>query len=325
MEKNYFHAKFREIINTKLEKSLDSFSKSYQFTKNLNKTNVPSILSNFWESINYSAVGGKRLRGILIMETVKTLNEEFSNIIHNPEADFDSDFFQLVTDAAVAIECIHAFSLVHDDLPCMDDDDLRRGRPSCHIKYGEPMALLVGDALQTIAMQVLTSSKKFLFKRFLLIKKLSWATGPNGMTGGQVVDIAVVGKKITLAELKLMHSMKTGALLESAVMMGLVISEEEKLKNNFKNNLIDFAKLIGIAFQVTDDILDAIGDEERIGKKTGRDNDLQKPNFVQLMGLENARQYANELIEKALSEIYVFDSKADGLRTIAKEIVVRSN
>ena len=311
-----------ELINSRLYSAIHNFSFSYDFTDEVVNGVVPKIMRNFWDAIEYSLMGGKRIRGLLVIASVqaasgKTLDKR------TLQTEIEKDFFNLVLDAAAAIESIHAFSLVHDDLPCMDDDELRRGLPSCHVKFGQPIALLVGDALQTMSMQILTSSKGFESRRLNLIKNLATATGANGMAGGQVVDIKVVGKKIKLADLEFMHSMKTGALFESAIEMGLIIADK---KNRLEDcELKNFARFLGLAFQVVDDILDKTGKEEVLGKKIGRDHDLQKPNFVELMGITKAQKYADKLLSNALKSIEKVDTSADPLRTLAEKLTYREN
>lgn len=312
-----------ELIDKRLKSAIKTFSSSYDFENKGTQSVVPKIMNNFWDAIEYSLMGGKRIRGLLVIaSTLAVSGKNLSKNIdtHNKT---EREFFKLVLDAAAAIECIHAFSLVHDDLPCMDDDDLRRGRPTCHIKFGQASALLVGDALQTLAIQILTASQSFQSTRFNLVKIIAMATGANGMAGGQVVDIAVVGEKIKLFDLECMHSMKTGALLEAAVEMGSTIADNKNKTNHLE--LKSFAKFLGLAFQIVDDILDATGEEKTLGKKVGRDLDLQKPNFVQLMGINKAREYADKLLESALQSIEKMDSNADPLRMLAENLTHRVN
>tara|TARA_A100001011_G_scaffold385372_1_gene459286 strand:- start:999 stop:1970 length:972 start_codon:yes stop_codon:yes gene_type:complete len=323
MKNTDWKKKYRDLIDLRLKEAVKSLSSEYAYEALLSKKKISSIISTFWEAMQYSLTGGKRIRGILVILTVEALcgksYEEITDDRNNTEHS------RLIIDSAAAIECIHAFSLVHDDLPCLDDDELRRGRPSCHVKFGEAMAMLVGDALQTMAFQILTSREESHLKRFKLLKTLSWASGANGMAGCQVVDIAVVKKKIDLSELKFMHRMKTGALLEAAVSMGLILSEVENQKLIYASNFVLFAKSLGLAFQIVDDILDATGKEESLGKKIGRDSDLQKPNFVQLLGVHKAQKYADKLIDDALTSIKKIDSNADALRTLAKDLTYRNN
>ena len=312
-----------ELINARLNFAIKTFSSNYDVPFIGSDNSISRIMNNFWNAIEYSLMGGKRIRGLLLIATVEAISKE--NFIYNKNAldKAKQEFLELVLDATVAIECIHAFSLVHDDMPCMDDDDLRRGRPTCHIKFDEATALLVGDALQTLAFQVLTARPTFQLIRFKLVKILATASGANGMAGGQAVDIAVAGEKINISDLEFMHSMKTGALLESAIEMGSTIADNENTKNylKFKN----FAKFLGLAFQIVDDILDATGEEKTLGKMVGRDLYLQKPNFVQLMGIKKARKYADKLLESALKSIEKSDASADPLRMLAKNLTHRIN
>ncbi len=312
-------------INLRLADAIKTFSSTYKYRSEVHIGGIPKIISNFWSAIEYSLVGGKRVRGLLVIAAAQAAREENLNKSLEAETDKDQQFFKLVIDAAAAIECTHAFSLVHDDMPCMDNDELRRGRPTCHIKFGQATALLVGDALQTLGVQILTSGEEIESKRFMLIKKLAMASGANGMAGGQAVDIGVVGQQINLSELEFMHSMKTGALLELAVEMGLIIGSNKNRNNINSLKLTSFGKLLGLAFQVVDDILDATGTEEYLGKKVGRDSDLQKPNFVQLMGIKRAQEYADKLLESALKSIEMIDASADPLRMLAENLTHRKN
>ena len=321
-DSNWVENNFK-LINTRLNFATNTFSSMYGSCSKENDSPIPKILKNFWEAIEYSLVGGKRIRGLLLIASVQaTGRKDFSkNANDNNKA--EHEFFELVLDAAAAIECIHAFSLVHDDMPCMDDDDLRRGHPTSHIKFGEATALLVGDALQTLAFQILTGRETFQLIRFKMVRALALASGANGMAGGQAVDIAVAGEKIELQDLEFMHSMKTGALLETAIEMGLTIVDDEKKTNHLK--LKNFATFLGLAFQVVDDILDAVGEEKALGKKVGRDLYLQKPNFVQLMGVKKARKYADNLLKSALKSIEKSDASADPLRILAENLIHRVN
>ncbi len=314
-----------ELINNRLNSAIQNYSTAYSFPNEDDKGVIPKIIENFWEAIEYSLMGGKRIRGLLVIATVQALSGKSLVKEKDLHSEEEQEFSELVLDAAAAIECIHAFSLVHDDMPCMDDDELRRGRATCHVKFGQATALLVGDALQTLGVQILTSSSKNQSERFDLIKKLSMATGANGMAGGQAIDIDVVGKKITLSDLKLMHRMKTGALLECAVDMGLSISKNINLNTINYNELKNFSKSLGLAFQIVDDILDYNGKQATLGKKVGRDFDLQKPNFVQLMNIEKAQEHADQLLENALKSIEEAGINANPLRKLAKNLTHRIN
>lgn len=312
-----------ELINARLNFAITTFSSTYGFFNQGDDSNIPKIMNNFWDAIEYSLMGGKRIRGLLVLASAQAYSKKDFSTNTNVLGKTEQEFFELLLDAAAAIECIHAFSLVHDDMPCMDDDDLRRGNPTSHIKFGEATALLVGDALQTLAFQILTGREAFQLIRFRLVKILAQASGANGMAGGQAIDIAVAGEKIKLQDLEFMHSMKTGALLESAIEMGSIMVDNKNNTNNVE--LKNFAKFLGLAFQIVDDILDATGEEKTLGKKVGRDLHLQKPNFVQLMGINKARKYADCLLESALKSIKKLDASADPLRMLAEKLIHRVN
>ena len=226
--------------------------------------------------------------------------------------------------AACAIELIHAYSLIHDDLPAMDDDDLRRGKPSCHRAFGEATAILAGDALQSLAFQVLASDTENTTSaatRLRMMKTLALAAGSRGMAGGQAIDLAATGKQLNIAELEDMHIHKTGALIRASVVLGAlcgsgpVQADIEKLDH--------YAKCIGLAFQIRDDILDVEGEAATLGKNTGMDQRLDKSTYPSLIGLEAARQRASELHSEALESLAGFDTSANPLRWISSYIIER--
>ena len=249
----------------------------------------------------------------------------------------------LVTDANIervkivssAVEMIHAYSLIHDDLPCMDDDVLRRGRPTCHIEFDEATALLAGDALQALAFELVSTHKlaDAATVQLEMIQLFTRACGSHGMAGGQAIDLANVGLSITLPELEFMHMQKTGALIRAAVLLGAKCGDMDgKSGKNGKNadtetlaHLDRYAKCIGLAFQVVDDVLDCESNTEKLGKTVGKDQDANKPTYVSLMGLNPAKQFADELLSDALDALKAFDSKADRLRQLAEFIVRREH
>jgi farnesyl diphosphate synthase len=259
------------------------------------------------EAMRYAAQGGgKRIRPLLVFAAGELGHS-------NPE---------VLDAAAAAIEMIHAYSLVHDDLPCMDDDDLRRGRPTVHKAFDEATALLVGDALQTKAFEVLVGTQGTAEMRLSLIGELSKASGSLGMAGGQAIDLESVGQKIDLNALKQMHAMKTGALLSCAVRMGAIAAE---LDAAALLKLTQYSTALGLAFQVVDDVLDATADSQTLGKTAGKDAADDKPTYVTLMGLEYAQNQAKELQAQALGSLSGFGSSADALRALAKLVVERKN
>ncbi len=221
-----------------------------------------------------------------------------------------------------AIECIHAFSLVHDDMPCMDDDALRRGLPTVHVKYGQAQALLVGDALQTLGFELIADLPAPAPVVVRLVKLLSVATGLQGMAGGQAVDIEAVGKAMSQDQLEAMHGLKTGALIAAAVEMGACCASPAQAD---QAALKRFAGLIGLSFQVADDVLDVSADAQTLGKTPGKDAAANKPTFVALLGLEGAQGYARDLHRQALAAIAPLGSRADALRGLAQALVERTH
>ena len=227
---------------------------------------------------------------------------------------------------ACAVELIHAYSLVHDDLPAMDDDDLRRGRPTCHKAYDEATAVLVGDALQTLAFRVLSHDASFAAPaevKLRMIDELALASGSRGMAGGQALDIDAVGQHIDLAQLENMHIHKTGALIRASVRLGALCAE--KVSEDRFRHLDRYAKCVGLAFQVRDDILDVEGETEVLGKTRGKDAAADKPTYPSLLGLQEAREMADQLLEEALENLQDFDEAAEPLRALAGYIVGREH
>lgn len=258
------------------------------------------------EAMHYAVLdGGKRVRPLLV---------------HAAGALFDADAAELAR-AGAAIEMIHAYSLVHDDMPCMDDDALRRGKPTVHVKYDEATALLVGDALQSQAFDVLANGNVAPAQQLAMVRLLAQASGSLGMCGGQAIDLASVGLSLSLPELEQMHQLKTGALLRAAVLLGAmagkVLSKEEAIA------LDKYAVAIGLAFQVVDDILDATADSATLGKTAGKDAADNKPTYVSILGLEQSKTLAETLRSDAHSALEQFGDKARRLREIADLIVQR--
>ncbi len=209
---------------------------------------------------------------------------------------------------ACAVEMIHVYSLVHDDLPCMDDDVLRRGRPTCHVEYDEPTALLVGDSLQSLAFELIArSTLGDAGRQVEMIHLLAHASGSCGMAGGQAIDLDSVGKALNQPELELMHALKTGALIRSAVLLGALCGEP--LSTESREALDRFAKRAGLLFQVIDDILDCTASTATLGKTAGKDAAAAKPTYVSLMGLERAREFADDLRTQALEALAVFGER----------------
>ncbi len=224
--------------------------------------------------------------------------------------------------AAAAVELIHAYSLVHDDMPCMDDDVLRRGKPTCHVQYDEATALLVGDALQTLAFQLLAEHRLSddAARQLEMLKLLAVASGSRGMAGGQAIDLDSVGKALTLPELENMHIHKTGALIRAAVLLGAQCGAVSAAQ---LAELDRYGKCVGLAFQVVDDVLDSEADTATLGKTAGKDADNDKPTYVTLLGVQAARDMAQRLHREALDSLAGFGDSAQRLRELADFIVLR--
>ncbi len=237
------------------------------------------------EAMRYSALGGgKRLRALLSYATAEAIGESADVADH----------------AAAAVEMIHAYSLVHDDMPCMDDDAMRRGKPTNHIAFGEATAMLAGDAMQPLAFAVLLAAPVSAAGVVTAAKQLADASGAYGMAGGQAIDLANVGQAMTLAGLEEMHAMKTGAMFEAAVLLPALLVEEDE---GTLAALTVYAQKIGLTFQVVDDILDATADSATLGKTAGKDAANDKPTFVSLMGIEAATRYAHDLTAAAIAAL----------------------
>ena len=261
------------------------------------------------EALRYSALsGGKRVRPVLVYATASALGI--------PETSVDA--------VACAVELIHVYSLVHDDLPAMDDDELRRGRPTCHKAFDEATAILVGDALQVLAFETLTSDAGLpadAATRLELVRLLAVASGTGGMAGGQALDLAAVGRQLSLAEVEEMHERKTGALIHASVMMAAVCAERSS--DAITRALDDFARAIGLAFQIQDDLLDIEGDIAVLGKSTGVDRALNKPTYPSSVGVEAARRRMHELHARALAALGVPGLRAAPLASVSDWLVLR--
>lgn len=264
------------------------------------------------EAMRYATLGSaKRIRPLLVYGSGKALGVA--------PAQLDGP--------ACAVELIHAYSLVHDDLPAMDNDALRRGLPTSHKAFDEATAILTGDALQTLAFQVLCCDAEMRVApstRLEMIEALARASGSRGMAGGQALDIAAVGRSLNLAELENMHIHKTGSLIHTAVRMG-TLTAEQSVTQQQRESLDHFANCIGLAFQVQDDILDVSGNTATLGKTGGKDAASDKPTYTTLLGLEGAREKARELIDDALASLMNFDQEAEPLRALASYIIDRDN
>lgn len=265
---------------------------------------IDTLYSRVNDAMRYSVLnGGKRLRGVLVLSICEMLGEDLSQALV----------------LASAVECVHAASLIHDDLPCMDDDALRRGKPSCHIAFDEATALLAGDALFLYAFQMISIASCTAGKKAEAMRILSEASGVHGMVGGQMIDLAYEKRPITYAVLQQMHLLKTAALIKAACLLGAVSAGADEA---VKKKLSVFAQHLGMAFQICDDILDVIGNEESLGKPVGSDEKAKKSNFITLFGLEKAQEMANEATQKALSSIQGFKNN-DFLEALTLKLLNR--
>lgn len=241
------------------------------------------------DTMRYAVLdGGKRLRPLLALGAYEAVNPESG--AQQPSA--------AALRAACAVELIHAYSLVHDDMPCMDNDVLRRGKPTVHVQFGEAAALLAGDALQALAFELLTPDDGSvpLAVQGRLCAVLARAAGSTGMAGGQAIDLASVGQSLDEQSLRHMHQLKTGALLKASVMLGAACGQASETA---QRALADYGRAVGLAFQVMDDVLDVTADSATLGKTAGKDADHDKPTYVSLMGLDRSRRYAQDLLEEA--------------------------
>lgn len=291
-------------LSTRFRQRVDHAMEEWLPPEQLNPTNLH-------QAMRYSVLAsGKRVRPVLVYATATALQIPLER----------------VDGIAAAIEITHAYSLIHDDLPAMDDDDLRRGRPTCHKQFDEATAILAGDALQALAFYILSHDPAMIndaTKRLQMIEKLSLHSGSRGMAGGQAIDLASVGKALDIAELETMHIHKTGALIRNCVQLAALSADSIKAQDYAA--LDSYAKKIGLSFQIQDDILDVIGDTNIIGKPQGSDAGLDKPTFPSVIGLSAAREKAQELHHQALAAIEHLDENADTLRAISHWFVSRSH
>lgn len=291
-----FHS-FASLCRARVERALDHF---------LPEGDDPTQLR---AAMRYSLFnGGKRVRPILSYAAALAIKPGIA--------------LELLDPVACALECLHSYSLVHDDLPAMDDDDLRRGKPTCHIAFNEASAILAGDGLQTLAFDLLTRTDLAPGIQIDLIRQLASSSGVDGMVLGQAIDLAAVDQQLNLAQLEHMHRHKTGALIRAAVAMGALAAGASTTQ---LQALDTYAAAIGLAFQVQDDILDVTADTATLGKQQGADMARNKPTYVSLLGLDSARAKAAELHQQALAALGEFGESAVHLRQLAHYIVARSN
>jgi geranylgeranyl diphosphate synthase type II len=273
--------------------------------------NAKSYPPRVFEAMRYSLfAGGKRVRPILAIASAEALGAKTSGLLP----------------VAGTLELIHTYSLIHDDLPAMDDDDFRRGRPTCHKVYGEAMAVLAGDGLLNMAFEALSDPRRLRAippgRLVAIMREISLASGVFGMIGGQVVDMESEGKEVDFPTLEYIHTRKTGALIRASVRVGALYAKasEKRLKA-----LTRYGEMVGLAFQIADDILDIVGTQEEIGKDVGSDLKKGKKTFPSFYGLEESRRRANEVAGHAVAALKDFDRKADPLRELATYIVTRVN
>ena len=265
---------------------------------------------NLHEAMRYAVLGnGKRIRPVLVYATGEAFGVELS-ALNGP---------------ACAVEMIHAYSLVHDDLPAMDNDDLRRGQPTCHKAFDQATAILAGDALQALSFHILAQDPAIRTdagRRLQMMNALANASGSRGMAGGQAIDLAAVGQQINLVELENMHVHKTGGLIRASVELGALSSPAAA--SDDVDKVCHYAHCVGLAFQVRDDILDIESDTATLGKTQGADVARNKPTYPNLLGMEGAKQTANDLYTEAIDSLSVFGAQADMLRAVADYIVNRN-
>lgn len=250
--------------------------------------------------------GGKRIRPVLVLEFCRLCGGDINTALP----------------FAAAIEMIHTYSLIHDDLPCMDDDDMRRGKPSCHKKFGEEYALLAGDGLLTLAFEMITRADVSDTQKVSAVKALSSHAGYQGMIGGQTVDLTSECKVISLDRLRTMDNLKTGKLINCAALLGCIAAGADMEKVGFSQR---FTSALGLAFQIVDDILDVTSTEEKLGKPIGSDNEKEKSTYVSLLGIEKSKEYAEELTNEAINSLECFGEDADFLKNLALKLLERDN
>ncbi|UCD66618.1 MAG: polyprenyl synthetase family protein [Deltaproteobacteria bacterium] len=269
-------------------------------------------LAGHIKAMRYSLfAGGKRVRPILCIAAAESLK------------DFNDDFPESLMLAACALECIHTYSLIHDDLPAMDDDELRRGKPTNHMVFGEAYAILAGDSLLTYAFDLLTrdaEEKTSADERLTIISLISKAVGPEGMVGGQFLDLQHEGKEIHYDMLREIHSRKTGALITASVQTGAILggSRPEQFRA-----LSKYGNKIGLAFQIVDDLLNVEGTEEQLGKAAGSDAERNKATYPAMFGVDETKKKASEAVDESLAALETFDERANMLRELAKYILTR--
>jgi farnesyl diphosphate synthase len=304
-------------MSLKTDFNLDAWSDNQlqQVEHALTRWISPQAPAGLGEAMRYAVLdGGKRLRPLLVLAAREAVASGLA----------DAALDEAALRAACAAELIHAYSLVHDDMPCMDNDVLRRGKPTVHVQFGEAQALLAGDALQALAFELLTPDASLIEDRVQarLCRLLAKAAGHEGMAGGQAIDLASVGSTLTEDQLRNMHRLKTGALLEASVMMGAACGQASA---QALAGLHAYGQALGLAFQVVDDILDVTADSATLGKTAGKDAANDKPTYVSLLGLEKAQHHAQTLLDEALHALHQSGlSHTHTLRALAQRVVNRN-
>ena len=269
-----------------------------------------SIADLLVQAMHYSVMGGgKRIRPILALAACESTSANSTKAI----------------DSACAIELIHAYSLIHDDLPAMDDDTLRHGQPSTHVQFGQAQAILAGDALQSLAFQLISDSKELTATTKIdIVRILSTAIGWNGMAGGQSMDIESDGINLALSEIKALHKAKTGALIQASVEIGAIASNKIEMESKEFNALSEFGSSIGLAFQIVDDLLDVSATTDELGKPSHSDQRNKKKTFIDVLGLEKSKALANKITQEGIVLLKQTDLNTDVLESIALECINRT-
>lgn len=295
--------------NQMLLDSLTNRASAIEHTLDKLLPRVKSGEANLIEAMRYAVLGGgKRLRGYMVTEVSKLFNVDEINALH----------------VAASVEMLHAYSLIHDDLPAMDDDDLRRGKPSTHKQFGEATAILAGDALQTKAFEVLSliDTHESAAIRIELVKSLAQASGDQGMVGGQLIDMEGENRHLTLPEVLNLHAMKTGRLICYSAEAGAILGQASEKQHH---HIISYGRDLGTAFQIADDVLDTTASAEELGKTVGKDSAAGKSTFVSLLGINDAKKEAQRLVNRAIHHLEPFGKEADNLRALAEYVITRKS
>jgi farnesyl diphosphate synthase len=297
------------VIDSNLARALDEIARDIDTLFDRALTSPADSRARLFDAMRHAAIGGgKRLRPLLVIASAQLFNVTRECALR----------------AGAAVEAIHVYSLIHDDLPCMDDDDMRRGKPTVHKAFDEATAVLAGDALHAMAFELLSdpATHPDPFVRIELCAELARAAGPSGMAGGQMMDLAAADSQFDLATVTRLQQMKTGALIAYCLEAGAILG---RVQADGRGPLRGYARDIGLAFQIVDDLIDVEGDAEIAGKAVGKDADAGKETFVSLMGVVRAREQAQMLVDQAISHLSGFGREADLLRAIARYVLERTH